>query len=328
MKTLLTNNRQSLNSRTVRGLVAAISACACWGVSFLAPRALPDVPPAAIALLRFSFFGGSSLVVLLLGARKLPKLTGRIFFLTFCLTLSGYSAYYYLLAAGIHGAGIVFSTAVIGLLPLSILLFRTPMKEWLRLSYSIAAILAGIALLCTALFLRGGSGASLSPWIRVQGAVACAIALLLWTYFAVANAQFMKTHPQWSPSQWSSWLGVTAMITSFILFFVTEGPDAISHLRAYSSSSELVLWTGFMGIFGTWIATVLWNYASRILPDTWLGQLLVFETLFGLLYGFLYERRPPSPLEAAAILLLFTGTVFGVRTLASGRSSNAPGEQV
>ncbi len=43
---------------------------------------------------------------------------------------------------------------------------------------------------------------------------------------------------------------------------------------------------------------------SRLLPLTMVGQMILFETLFALLYGFLWERRLPMPLEVAAFVLV------------------------
>jgi hypothetical protein len=46
------------------------------------------------------------------------------------------------------------------------------------------------------------------------------------------------------------------------------------------------------------IGNGLWNAASRLLPLSLSGQLIVFETLFALLYGFLHDARWPLPLES------------------------------
>jgi drug/metabolite transporter (DMT)-like permease len=48
---------------------------------------------------------------------------------------------------------------------------------------------------------------------------------------------------------------------------------------------------------------------SRLLPLTLVGQMILFETLFALLYGFLWERRLPSPLEVTAFALVVTSLV-------------------
>ena len=48
----------------------------------------------------------------------------------------------------------------------------------------------------------------------------------------------------------------------------------------------------------------LWNRTSRLLPLTLVGQMILFETLFALLYGFLWEQRLPTFWEMAAMLLV------------------------
>jgi drug/metabolite transporter (DMT)-like permease len=57
----------------------------------------------------------------------------------------------------------------------------------------------------------------------------------------------------------------------------------------------------------------LWNRMSRMLPLTMVGQMILFETLFALLYGFLWEQRLPTAWEVAAMLLVVAGVLSCVR---------------
>jgi len=52
---------------------------------------------------------------------------------------------------------------------------------------------------------------------------------------------------------------------------------------------------------------------SRLLPLTLVGQMILFETLFALIYGFLWEQRLPSVLEAVAFALVALSVVSCVR---------------
>ena len=61
------------------------------------------------------------------------------------------------------------------------------------------------------------------------------------------------------------------------------------------------------------VGNCLWNLASRLVPVTLLGQLLLSQTLFVLLYGFVYAQRIPRPLERAAMLLLTAGVLWSVQ---------------
>ena len=46
-----------------------------------------------------------------------------------------------------------------------------------------------------------------------------------------------------------------------------------------------------LAIGASWLGNGLWNAASKRLPLTLSGQMIVFETLFALLYAFIYDQR-------------------------------------
>jgi hypothetical protein len=57
-----------------------------------------------------------------------------------------------------------------------------------------------------------------------------------------------------------------------------------------------------IGLAASWLGTLLWNQASRLLPTSLVGQLIVFETLSALAYGFAWRGEPPSGGAALNIL--------------------------
>jgi drug/metabolite transporter (DMT)-like permease len=62
-----------------------------------------------------------------------------------------------------------------------------------------------------------------------------------------------------------------------------------------------------------WLATLFWNIASQRLSASLCGQLIVSETLFALLYSFMWDRQWPSALQALACALFVMGIVVSVR---------------
>ena len=68
-----------------------------------------------------------------------------------------------------------------------------------------------------------------------------------------------------------------------------------------------------LAIGASWLGNGLWNAASKRLPLTLSGQLIVFETVFAMLYAFVHDRRMPHALEIAALVLLLTGVYGSVR---------------
>ena len=65
-----------------------------------------------------------------------------------------------------------------------------------------------------------------------------------------------------------------------------------------------------MAVFASILGNACWNRASRALPLTLGGQMIVFETLFGLLYGFVWQQRWPVAIEVIAALCLIAGVAW------------------
>ena len=57
------------------------------------------------------------------------------------------------------------------------------------------------------------------------------------------------------------------------------------------------------------LGNALWNRMSRLLPLTLVGQMILFETLFALIYGSVWEQRWPTVFEALAFILICCGVV-------------------
>jgi drug/metabolite transporter (DMT)-like permease len=292
----------------------AILACATWGVSFLAPRVLEDVPSSTLAFARFLFFGVSSAVALGMRAGRLPRWTREATREALLLALCGWSGYYALLSAGVKLAGVPFATAVIGLLPMTILL--TAARKGTRSRFLAPAVLlaAGAWLVPSELFTpEYGALLGRSVGERALGLGASLCALGLWTFFSIRNSRFLLRHPEWSALDWAGALGVAAGLTSGLILVASgEAGSALSVL----AEPKVLGWGAFMGIAGAWGATALWNRASRALSPAAVGQLIAFESVFGLLYAFAYERRAPGAVEALAIACLLGGSALATRILA------------
>lgn len=294
---------------------AAILSGAIWGVSFLAPHALGENDASTIALFRFLFFGGFSVATLLFRRKCLPAFIPSDFYWGCGLALLGYSFYYFLLSFGVKNTGVAFATLIIGMLPLTILLASVPRLDIRRLGLPFLLVFTGAVLIPIELFRHGVPLASeVTSVSRALGLGAAILALISWTAFSVLNSRFLKRRRDWAPLDWSSWLGLFAAATAFFIFWLGHTGSVLQTLQS-AISPRFLVWTGFMGIMGAWVATGLWNYASRILPAAIVGQLLVAEMVFGLCFGFLYDRRAPHILEALAIVFLFFGALFGIRAV-------------
>jgi drug/metabolite transporter (DMT)-like permease len=193
-----------------------------------------------------------------------------------------------------------------------------------RLAWPLAVVMAGIVCINIDVFTVA-EGTPVSIATKLVG-LACAVgALACWTWFAVENARYLQRQTHFSGNEWSVlWGVVTGMLGAALWLLIAVlppgGPQGeLAHGRWHS------FWILNLGlaIGASWLGNGLWNAASKRLPLTLSGQMIVFETLFALLYAFIYDERLPRPLEMAAILLLVAGVCWSVRQHAGDNSGGA-----
>jgi drug/metabolite transporter (DMT)-like permease len=226
----------------------------------------------------------------------------------------------------IQRTGIAYASLIVGLLPVT----TTLAADWLhrradarpfdahRLLAPLAVIALGVAAVNADLFLRAPTSARSGTAALFVGIVSAFLALFAWTVYAVHNASYVRAHPRLGVGEWATlqglgtlgWVLVTwGAWSAFGSLGWTTAPQPIAALR----DPAFLGWILFLGIGASWLGTALWNYGSRSLAPTLSGQMIVFETVFGLLYGFVFEARLPHPLEAIGIVLLLAGVVWAVR---------------
>ena len=107
-------------------------------------------------------------------------------------------------------------------------------------------------------------------------------------------------------ADWANWLGIATGLGALLLWLAAGSRHR--HACARSPSGMLFVLLALAGGLGSsWLATVLWNVASQRLSASLCGQLIVSETLFALLYSFLWDGRWPHAIELAAALLFVLG---------------------
>jgi drug/metabolite transporter (DMT)-like permease len=115
-------------------------------------------------------------------------------------------------------------------------------------------------------------------------------------------------------------IGVTTMVLAVAaspLFAVELWGELVKSSRG--SILMLVSGSVVLGVLVSWVGTIFWNRASSILPVSLTGQLIVFETISGLMYVFVAYRRVPGFVELLGIAILVVGILFGIRTVASSQ---------
>lgn len=306
-----------------RGVMYGMLAGAIWGFIFLAPRLLPDFSPLVLSVGRYLMYGAVSVAVALPFARRLlAKLTRADLIALVKLALVGNLLYYMLLASAVQLVGVAPSSLIVGILPVTVTLAGRRdhgAVELRRLAAPLALVVAGIACINFDVFsdvlMPHGDAPATSVLTRLAG-LACAVgALASWTWYAVVNARYLQANHHFDGNEWSVLWGIVTGLLGAVLgalvWMLPAGtvqpgvPDARWHLFWIVCAA---LATG-----GSWLGNMLWNAAAKRLPLTLSGQMIVFETLFALLYAFVYDGRWPRVPEVLAIVLLVAGVCWSVR---------------
>lgn len=316
-----------------RGVTYGVMAGALWGMVFLVPRLLPDFAPLLLGAARCMMYGIVSLTAAAPIARRLAaKLTRADLVALTKLALVGNLVYYVFLTAAVHRVGIGPTSLIVGVLPVTVTLAgrrdhgAVPLN---RLVWPLTLVVAGIVCINVDVFAADPArAADLAGTTSKLVGVLCAIgALASWTWFAVENTRYLRRRAHFDGNEWSVLLGIATGLLGAALWL----PAAALPAGALGQTSLADgRWHAFwllnlaLAVGASWLGTGLWNAAAKRLPLTLSGQMIVFETLFALLYGFIYDQRMPRPLEAAAIALLLLGVMWSVRRHSGNGHDAAP----
>jgi len=200
----------------------------------------------------------------------------------------------------VQTGGIALTSLVIGFLPVAVTLIGSRDRGAVPLARLLPSLL-----LCAAGVVCIGWQALVQPVAGSLGTqllgLACAVgALASWTAYAVGNARALHRLGQVTPHEWNLLTGLVTGAQSVVLI-----PVALL-LGTGDHSASAWAWLGGVCLAVAVLASIcgnaLWNRMSRLLPLTLVGQMILFETLFALLYGLLWELRLPTGLEAAALV--------------------------
>ncbi|WP_254048290.1 DMT family transporter [Uliginosibacterium sp. TH139] len=309
-------------SSLFQGLLCALGAGVLWGLVFITPAILTDYPPALLAFGRYLAFGLVCLPLAWRDRRRLAPLSRADWLAAFELALIGNILYYLCLAAAIQRSGVPLPTLIIGTLPLVIAIVANLRERlpWLRLLPSLVLIGSGLLLARLHELPAGDSGPLGSGLILAVAALAC------WTWYPLRNARWLKRHPALASSTWATAQGLATLPLALLGMAGSLGWQVGGASFSQPLGPRPALYVGLMlaiGLLASWLGTLLWNRASRLLPTTLSGQLIVFETLAALLYAYLWRGEAPGLLTATGILLLISGVLAGVHACQnSGRTGD------
>jgi drug/metabolite transporter (DMT)-like permease len=291
------------------GILAGLAAGALWGLVFVAPRMVTGLTAVDFTAGRFLSYGALSLVMLLV-LHKTALPTARQALAALGMSILGFTGYYLLLVYSIRDAGTEVPSLIIGTIPIWMMVLGKPDGlRWRALVPGLALTLLGLGLMMQA--TQGGSDATPTGEHFWRGVAFALMAMAFWTAFGLMNAAWLKKHPEVNATTWANWLGIATGLGSLALWLAT-GTDA-KVLLAQQNIAQAAIICVATGVGSAWVATILWNIASQRLSASLCGQLIVSETIFALLYSFLWDGHGPSMLQMTACVLFVAGILASIR---------------
>jgi drug/metabolite transporter (DMT)-like permease len=286
------------------GIGCGAIAGALWGLVFLAPALARSFSPLQLAAGRYLAYGIVAAMLVAPAWRRLYGVLTRAEWRALAwLSFWGNILYFVLLARAVQTGGIAMTSLIVGLLPVTVTLVGSREHSAVPLARLVPSLLlstAGLACIAWQSMLAHGSGSA--------GGLLCAVgALLSWTVYAVQNSRWLARLDHVSSHEWSLLTGVVTGAESLLLavpgFVLAPGLHANAEWTRFGA-----IVTG-VAVCASVVGNAFWNRASRLLPLTMSGQMILFETLFALLYGFVWEQRLPAPAELLAVVLLVAGVL-------------------
>ena len=291
------------------GILAGVATGVFWGIPFLVPQILGNYSSLEIAFGRFFFFGLLSLMFLKKVWAVMTKLNVKDRWMLFLLSASGFWFYSMLLFWGVQATDGIISSLIVGLLPISIPLFSPGRKNsGIKFYLGLILLLIGIVNLFAYPLLQGLKLMKTPSPLGVLALLGC---LSLWTWFAINNTKFLQRNPQIARKDFASVVGVVSLFSILPVFLSQVN---LSEFISRDGFITYLISSMVLGFGSSWFANWLWNICSFHCPSEISGPLIISETVFGLLYSFMYESRLPHGYEAISIVMFLVGVFVTVRS--------------
>lgn len=301
-----------MSTNRLIGVACGLGAGAMWGLVFLAPKVAPDASPMLMSAGRYLAYGIIAALLLAPRWRRVaPLLDLKAWRALAWLSLAGNIIYYLFLVVSVHFAGVAASALIVGMVPVVVAVWGLKDSD----APPLRRVGPPILLAALAVGLIGWESLSREALNRDATSVllglGCALAALIsWSAYAIGNSRWMGRLPQVTAHDWSLLTGVTTGAFALLLAV----PAVLTMGEATGDQ-----WTRLIGVslgvavLASIVGNAFWNQASRLLPLSMLGQMIVFETLFAFLYGYLWEGRGPTAIEVGAMVLMIVSVVWCVR---------------
>ncbi len=302
------------------GFLFALGACFVWGLIFVIPSFLGDFTPLEVAFGRYSSYGILSICLLFReGWGVITKVSLKVWGTALLFGLISNVLYYIGVIMALRYATAPVTVLILGLCPILVAVygnFHTKEFSFRKLFFPCIWMLSGLVLVNISEIDWTFTDYSAGGYLIGLGSVCTSLAF--WTWYAVKNANFLKNHTEIPRSIWATLLGVGTfmwVLIGLVLCKLGGSKNLLDFSKFSQFSPELsnyVIGVVVLGVICSWLGCYLWNKASSLLPYTLMGPLIIFETLFGLFFVYLCEKRLPSIIEFLGILSMLGGIFLAI----------------
>jgi len=300
-----------------KGIVFALGACFVWGLIFVIPQFMEGFSSIEIALGRYFFY---ALISVLIFARS--RLSGTFRYplsiwikaVSFALLCS--IGYFTFVVLALRYSTPAITALILGISPISIAFYGNwRQKECTYKSLMLPSVLILVGLIVINL---PHISTTESPSEYFMGLGCCFMALVLWTWYAVANSEFLKNTPQMQSSDWSTLVGIgnlfwVIVCGSTIIIFDGDQINVNKYLTFSAELKHYLIGCCVLGCVCSWVGAYLWNTACYYLPVSLAGQLMVFETIFGVAFVYILKQDLPPQMEWLGMTILISAVIYGIR---------------
>lgn len=303
------------------GLMFGVFACALWGLVYMIPLWLSAYDPMLIALARYTIFGAFSAVLLCFQRESLRKMTRSDWGSALALGVVGNLFFYWLLASAVQLAGAPIAGAFTAMIPICVAVVANLRARrhgqavaWRRLAFPLTLVALGmICLNWTELsyFLASSDEPPSGFWLGVFFAF---LSLIVWTWYPISNAEWLIRHRgQLSATFWTAAQGAAALPAAALglVWWIAAAPSVEAVFAP--TPEHFLIGTLILGLICSWLAICFWNAMSQRLTPALGGQMIIFETIFAVIYAHIMRHALPTPLMSTGMTLLLIGVFLSVR---------------
>lgn len=307
----------------IQGVIYALSACLIWGLIYVVPQFSPNFSSIEVVLGCYFFYGLVSVLMFfkshLNGKNRYSK---AIWMKAFELSLVSTIIYYTFVVLALRHSPPAICTLILGISPITIAFY----SNWQQKEIGFKSLIVPSILILIGLVIINAPQLETRTYSGYFFDLTYSfLALVAWTWYVVANARFLKQHPGFRSSDWTTLVGVATLFWVFffaLILSITFG-NHIQMEKYLTWNEELrvfLIGSAILGILCSWVGAFLWNKASQRLPVFLTGQLTVFETIFGVTFVYWATGTSPTLFETTGIILLLTAIVFGIRNFAKKKT--------